>query len=223
MRGWVLLVLGTLAAGCGGKTVDDADPSDASGDAVADGGADATPDAPEPSLVTCTGPGQCALVSVTCCGTCSVPTLADYTAVHRDQTAKHYARVCGPEPFGCPPCVPIENDDSLQAWCRFSTSSGGGGRPAGTCTAVDVREEPVSACETDADCVLRHSPCCEPCEATRDDLVALNPASMDAYRREVCAGGEGCPKCATSYPSDARASCNPKTKHCEVTWRLVGG
>lgn len=218
MRAFAFLFVTALASACGGRTVDESTASDAS----ADGSADAVVDA-APNLVTCTGPGQCALVPVTCCGTCSVPALADYTAVHERKTAEHFARVCGPEPVACPGCAPMKLDDSLQAWCRFPSGGGGGGRPAGTCTAIDVREEPVSACATDADCVLRHSPCCEPCDEVREDLVALTPSSIEAYRRAVCVGDEACPRCASRYPADARAMCNPTTKHCEVAWVDFGG
>jgi hypothetical protein len=113
--------------------------------------------------------------------------------------------VCGPEPVGCPACAPLIADHSVQAWCVASK-----------CDAIDVRKLPLSACATDADCVLRHSPCCEPCEDSPHDLVALNPTQVEAYRKNVCVGDEACPRCASRYPADTFAVCDPATKHCRV-------
>lgn len=183
---------------CGGKTLDVGDEPDAAADTG--GGGDTAPD-----LTKCTGPNTCSLVPTTCCGSCSQPTTENMTAVTKGLEGEHSKRVCGGGAVACPECAPLIPDDSVQAWCVASR-----------CKAVDVRKEPVSACATDADCILRHSPCCEPCEENPYDLVALNQTQIEAYRKNVCSGDETCYRCAARYPADAFAVCDPATKHCRV-------
>lgn len=213
MRLSILLGLSTLLLACGGKTLE-VDPGFDSGTVDDAATTDTAPD-----LAWCLGAGDCSLLPKTCCGSCSTPTVADMVAVRKGNESKYRDLVCGPTPPACPECAPYIADDSLQAWCIFGSGGGsGGGAPAGRCTAVDVRKEPVSACSTDTDCMLRHSSCCEPCDARRDDLVALSRSSIDAYRSKVCTGTETCSRCMTSYPSDALARCDTVTRHCVVEW-----
>lgn len=223
MRLIFALALSTLLLGCGGKTLVGVDPTDDAATSTDVAGDSAAGDSGVPSNWTrCTGAGQCALVAKTCCGSCGAPTTADMAAVRKGNESVYRDLVCGPTPPPCPECAPYIADDSLQAWCVFG-GGGGGGTPAGRCTAIDVRTERVSACATDADCVLRHSSCCEPCEERRDDLVALNPSSIEAYRGNVCVGDEACYRCASRYPVDARARCDSATRHCVVDWVDVAG
>lgn len=204
-----LIFLCLTFLGCGGKTLQEE---------PADGG---TSDAPSSDTglpvdwTSCSGPGQCVITARTCCGTCGEPTLGDMTAVRADRESSYRTSVCGTEPVACPGCASMKLDDSLQAWCLLGPS---GSAPPGKCTAVDVRTEPVSACATDADCILRHSSCCEPCDERRDDLVALARGSIEAYRSKVCVGDEACSRCMSRYPADAIARCDAVKKHCVVTW-----
>lgn len=210
----VPFVFSVLLVACGGKTLDEGEPT-------TDAGVDAAPTTDSgisADWTSCTGPGQCAVVAKTCCGACSGPSLANSVALRTGFESKYRDSVCGPVPPGCPECAPFIADDSIQAWCQFGAAGGGGGAPAGKCTVVDVRTESVSACTTDADCMLRHSSCCEPCEERRDDLVALTPAGLEAYRSKVCVGDETCSRCASRYPFDARARCDAATRHCVVDW-----
>jgi len=223
MRITLVLGLTTLLMACGGKTLE-VGPADDSGTGSDTASDSAATDSGVPvDWTSCTGPGQCALIAKTCCGSCGSPTTADMFAVRKGNESKYRDMVCGPVPPGCPECAPYIADDSLQAWCQFGGGSGGGGAPAGKCTAIDVRTETVSACATDDDCILRHSSCCEPCEERRDDLVALGRSSVEAYRSKVCVGDETCYRCMSRYPVDARARCEPKTKHCVVEWLDMAG
>jgi hypothetical protein len=197
------LLLGILLMACGGKTLDVDEVSDAASDTGGSSDSGAADTARD--LAKCTGPNTCSLVPTTCCGTCSQPTTENMTAVTRGLEAEHSKLVCGDGPVGCPACAPLIPDGSVQAWCVASR-----------CKPIDVRKEPVSTCATDADCMLRHAPCCEPCDESPYDLVALNPTKVEAYRASVCAGDETCSKCLSRYPADTVAVCDPATKHCRV-------
>lgn len=204
-----------LLAGCGAKTAESSPGDDAGADGGPDGATDSGIDAGE-DLTFCTGPGQCAVTPITCCGTCSAPTLGDTKAVRKDKLAVDRSLVCGPTPPPCPGCAVLKLDDSIQAVCRFGGGGGGGGAPAGKCTAIDVRKEPVSACETDADCMLRASSCCDVCAPTRDQIIALASTAVPAWRAQVCVGDEVCPRCISVPPPGIAAQCDPATKHCRV-------
>ncbi|MBK7396505.1 MAG: hypothetical protein IPJ34_09455 [Myxococcales bacterium] len=213
MRTLVLAL--AFLVGCGAKT------SETNPD---DGGTDGGSDTPTSDtaidvgvdLTFCTGAGQCAVTPITCCGTCSSPTLGDTKAVRKDKVAIDRSLTCGPTPPPCPGCAVMKLDDSIQAVCRFGGGGGGGGAPAGRCTAIDVRTEPVSACETDTDCVLRSSGCCDECAPTRDQIIAINTKAIPSWRAEVCVGDEVCSRCLTKPPPGIAATCDPATKHCRV-------
>jgi hypothetical protein len=161
-------------------------------------------------LTSCTGPGKCSLVPKTCCGNpCGAPTPATYESVTKGSEGAHHNLVCGSSPpecpaYGCPAPLP---EASVMALCRGTTLR---------CEAVDIREDPVSACATDDDCVLHYSSCCQPCEAPLTDLVALAKTQIESFRKYVCVGDEVCSKCMTYYPAGMTAYCEPATKHCGV-------
>ena len=190
-------------AACEGqvRTADNLDASytDAGADAAVEGGAlDAA------SLGNCAEPGECALVTRTCCGVCGAPAVTDMASVRWDETEAHRNSVCGGGPVPCPACAAMLNPN-LGALCRASH-----------CAAVDVRTDSVSNCTQDADCMLRYGlSCCEMCSGTESMLTAFR---KDALRDlTTCAPNEGaCPPCVPTYPSNARARCNAQTRHCEV-------
>lgn len=199
-RGGFLLALATL--GCGGKTLIEEPPADASPSdgAVTDGGADFT---------RCTGPGTCTLARKTCCDTCDAVNLETRVGIARSSYDAYLAGLCTGA-TGCPPiaCDRIA-EPNVQAWCRPSAD---GSR----CAAVDVRSESISACTTDADCMLRYDECCEPCEERFERVIALNRTSGALYREMVCTGTEICARCLAPYPAGTIAVCDPSTKHCRV-------
>lgn len=198
------LLLGLLLVACGGKTLEDVQ-SNTDGGTDSGSVSDTAPADTAPDLRSCSGPGSCSLVPTTCCGTCSQPTTENMTSVTKGRESEWSKGVCGPEPVGCPACAPAIFDGSVQAWCV-----------ANTCTAIDVRKESVSTCETDADCALRYKDCCEPCEENPFDLIALNPTKVPEYLAKICVGDETCSRCAARYPADSSAVCDPVTKHCRV-------
>lgn len=197
------LVLALLALTACEAQVREPDPVDASyTDAARD--ADAADAADAASLGNCSQPGECALVSRTCCGVCGAPAVNDMASVRWDEIEAHRSSVCGGGPVPCPACATMTNPN-LGALCRASQ-----------CAAVDVRTDSVSSCARDADCMLRYGlSCCEMCSGTDAMLTAFR---KDALRDlTTCAPNEGaCPPCVPTYPTGARARCNAQTRHCEV-------
>jgi hypothetical protein len=157
------------------------------------------------ATIACAGPGTCALVNASCCGVCGQPTLRDVMTIASAERGRHVWRICGTLSPICPDCH-TEPNPHLTATCR-----------AGACVAVDVRNDELGACATDADCMLRFgTACCEPCQDFVGSLTAFARARANDVIR--CGPGEGvCPECVPIYPHGARAVCNPRTKHCEVS------
>jgi hypothetical protein len=212
MRNELLVALSlSFAAACNAQLRDeaalDAGSSDGGGssrDAQAADGGGRVEAGPRPE--TCAGPGICTIAARTCCGVCGAPTLSDVVALRWDRTEEYRNGVCGGAgPVPCPACASMENPH-LTAVCRAST-----------CAAIDVRLDDVSACASDADCMLRYGTgCCERCGSGSE--TQLTAFRRDALRVVVrCLPNEGaCPECVATYPPNARAACNARTKHCEV-------
>ena len=92
-----------------------------------------------------------------------------------------------------------------------------GGRPVcrkGMCEVIDVQLDPISACQTDDDCIARSDGCCDAC-AGGGSFIALRKDKVEDYRGMVC-GKSKCAQCATSKGPKAR--CHPTRKHCLVVW-----
>lgn len=188
------LVAGSLVVlawgGCGGSTT--------RGTPAPDGGAS--------SWAGCGGPGECAARVPGCCGVCGAPTLSDVRGVNVAREAEFRADTCDdPNPL-CPGCA-TELVPDLVAFCE-----------SGQCVAHDLREEDLSACVKDSDCVLRDAACCEACVADPHGLVALAMGRLGTYRDLVCRPGQACPACAPVPPEGWVATCGAGG-HCEVTER----
>jgi hypothetical protein len=185
-----------VVAACGSRTLDNGGASDASTD-----GADAYGD-----FSKCDATTVCMLATPGCCGTCGPVTLASYVAIDASQASAFHSATC-PAPEPCPNCATIPDPNYLAA-CR-----------SGECTAIDLRNDAMSACATDADCRLRWGgECCE-CGAAPYQLVALASASEPALDAILCAPATSCTRhCAPMpYPTDKKAVCNPTTLHCAVS------
>ncbi len=176
-------------ASCGGSTtINDQD-----------GGAGASP------WADCAGPGECVALTPGCCGVCGAPTLSDVVGVNEDELAAFHAATCtDPNPM-CPECATAV-EPNLVAFCKASR-----------CAPIDIRNDAVSACTTDDDCMLRDPDCCEACAVAPFDLVAIAKDKADAYRSEVCRPAESCPACAPIYPTGYAAICGA-AKHCAVVF-----
>ena len=162
-------------------------------------------------LGACDGPGTCTLFATNCCGGYCDPnaSLSGFKAVNATKVSELEQLICDPNGVVCAGCASMDNPDYL-ALCR-----------SGECTAVNLREDSLSACQLDDDCRLRWgSSCCESCGGgSEQNLIAYNKnANLEA---EVCEpNGGACPPCAPpAYPPHLLPLCGAD-KHC--TWTIVG-
>lgn len=162
-------------------------------DAVSDTGTDA----PGPTWTACAVPSDCTLAANTCCGVCGQPTIDDVDGIHVADWDAHYATVCDdPDPL-CPGCASMPNP-WLLAECADAA-----------CTATDVRTDPVTACTTDDECVLRTPECCT-CgsDFIPEQLIALRADAEGEWRSRVCDPDTDCATCEPEYPGYVRAACS---------------
>lgn len=186
---WMLLACGTspdLGAG------------DAGGDAGDVGGGAVT-------WNVCQQPSQCVLQPKGCCASCidSVETL---DGVHKDQQQTHRDAVCpNPGQSICPACATMLNPNLL-ATCGAEQR----------CAVVDVRQQSLSNCVADSDCVLRVPDCC-PCGADLAAwrLIAIHKDRQTDYAALVCDANAVCAQCAPLYPTTVQAVCG-SDNHCVV-------
>ncbi|MBI4951099.1 MAG: hypothetical protein HY908_03635 [Myxococcales bacterium] len=156
----------------------------------------------------CSGAGQCALRSESCCGQCGAATPGDMIGVHQDFLDDYAAAYCAN--VDCPGCF-MPQDPNLFSYCE-----------AGHCVAADVRALELAACNSAADCTLRWGlECCEGCGlAPAEGLVAVNASAVGTLSTLVCAPGWGCLECLVQYPPGAMATCS--AGRCEVVFVTPG-
>lgn len=148
----------------------------------------------------CTQPSECVVVPMTCCGVCGAPATGDVTAIRKDAQSARTERC---KTALCPACAQRPNP-ALVATCR-----------SGRCEVVDIAaSDPVSHCQSAADCRVRVSACCE-CggDTSPYTLIAIASSSEQAYTLLVCAPNAACAACAPLYPSNVSASC-AQSGHC---------
>jgi hypothetical protein len=157
-----------------------------------------------PYSVTCSGPGDCVLEALSCCGACASATASSFTAVERGQESIFSTYEC-PTAEPCAPCTAPFQDLNIEAFCQ-----------SGVCEVADVRTDAVSTCSVDSDCIPRAGSCCEcPIPPGPNAVVAIRGDQKDAYAAQVCAPGEVCPSCAAHY--QVTASCDQASHHCVVS------
>jgi hypothetical protein len=155
----------------------------------------------------CDAPGDCLLHAATCCGVCGEPAVSDSFGVNYALINSYHAKLCK-DVTTCPACKEQPNP-SLSAFCR-----------GGQCQVIDVHQDTISGCTTDADCVLRQgNQCCDCGTADASQYVAISAAGQAEFESQVCGHGVGaCTKgCAGAPPSTIGAVCDGATKHCKVT------
>jgi hypothetical protein len=149
-----------------------------------------------PDFTSCDVPSDCVLAANSCC-VCGVPELSNMTSVNVESADDYYTSICSMEPVcGCPTAL----NPNLLATCDD-----------GMCRAVDVRQDPSSACTDDADCRVRVRECCE-CggDTSPGSLIGVGPGN--AYDQLVCDPRAACAECAPSYPPEATTRCD--AGHC---------
>jgi hypothetical protein len=163
----------------------------------------------QPEWTSCDGPGQCTIRQATCCDTCGPRTLGGVVAIRNDSVEPVSEALCEYEcndQQSCPAISCAAATEHVTAVCRTDF-----------CEAVDIREDELSACATDADCTLRWGiTCCEQCAAFPGNIGLVAARKTPSLSDELCDPNFTCPPCAPPpYPPDAAAVCNAKG-HCEV-------
>jgi hypothetical protein len=162
----------------------------------------------------CGGPGECVLTPRGCCGTgCEPVELSEFVGINASYLSAYSGRAA---------CQAV---DCAPVGCPYPTTPGTANRPsfaalcvAGRCTAVDIRQNDLTACSADEQCYLRWgSACCEPCGGgPESDIVAFSHTAD--FFGALCGQNSGCPKCASGQiPSDVMPACNDQG-HCVVKY-----
>lgn len=173
-------------------------------------GKDAGTDAKEADAnvepTACDEPADCVVTSVSCCGSCGVPTRDDITAVHVDDLEAHRAAACGDE-WTCPACAAMP-DPTLFATCANKR-----------CEVVDLLAVDAGQCVEATDCIVRATACCE-CGADTSigNVVAINASRRSEYEALVCPMDVACPECAPVYDPRSSASCDTTRGVCQIDW-----
>lgn len=160
-------------------------------------------------LFECRIPTDCQLIAKTCCGWCGEATLADVMSVNREHAGEYSPSLCEPNTV-CLDCEAQPNPNLLSD-CQQSDT-------ANRCAAIDVRQDAISACQSDSDCRLALPSCCA-CTADYGDwhnLVAINVDSYYALQRLTCGYADTlCEVCPDDSELDPYARCS-EDGHCFV-------
>lgn len=218
--GVIGFVVVAVAVACGGSTSGDGSGTGGSGTGGSGTGGSATGGTAGSAasggtgnvsgLTACDAPGTCDLFATNCCGGYCDPNapLSGWQAVNSEKVSALEAQICQGD-IACPGCVSYDNPSYL-ALCR-----------SGKCSAVNLRNDELSACKSHDECRVRWgSDCCESCGAPdQETLIAYN--KNVSLEQHVCDPKSGaCPPCAPPpYPSYILPICGGDG-HC--TWTLVG-
>jgi hypothetical protein len=150
-----------------------------------------------PNMDSCMVPTDCALIAPGCCGGCEPLNDRSFISVNQPSYSFFAAKCAGVSCAACPP-LPA----GVYATGRYFVP----GCENGECTVVDIRQTPLTECQTSDDCYLRMGAhCCELCGG--EGVVALNRrASLSPL---ICGSTPvACPTCASIIPPGFTASCN---------------
>jgi hypothetical protein len=129
-------------------------------------------------FTVCSSSSECGLLDRECCH-CTPGTRESLIAVNLTLGLDRCALV------SCTTCPPFEDPD--RAWFGASCAEG-------HCRLVDAKREPITECETDADCTLRRGmACCESCDPDPANVISVNLAKH--FSELVCGGPAACDDC----------------------------
>ena len=141
---------------------------------------------------TCNQMTDCELRSPSCCGACEPIEASSLVAVNHAAPTTTCNLNCG----ACPPVPPNESTSRYFIPACI----------AHRCAVVDIRESPITECETTTDCTLRNTAaCCNRCGASGDP-IAYN-TSIDQVTA-FCGGTLlPCPACVGGIPQGFITEC----------------
>jgi hypothetical protein len=161
----------------------------------------------------CDGPGQCVLLPAGCCGTMCEPTpLSQFVGVNAKYIGEYGKRCelvdCAPPACPVPPPGGPANVPFYTAVCQ-----------AGRCTAVDIRQNQLTACTDSTQCFLRWgAECCQICGGGPASYGIVAFSKQADIQGTLCGSMFACDACAPpEFPDDVTAVCN-QTGHCDVLY-----
>jgi hypothetical protein len=179
---------------------DTPDPGDGGTIAVVDDAGTSAPDATAP-IGECETHQDCVLIDRGCCAACPPAPKESVLAVP-EARAEELRRAQCASPVSCGSCPPANYDplaDRVVAACI-----------EGACTTLDLREEELTRCSDDDDCVVRGEGCCAACAAQPSSAIAIRADADDALL--AC---DPAPPCNTCRPAALEAFC-ASDGHCAV-------
>ena len=149
----------------------------------------------------CQRDADCTLTSAECCGACDPVTDHDLLALNAAHLADYSASKPCASAGACLPCASVGETTATRKYFRAVCV-------AGQCSALDVRQSPLTACVDASDCSLRNGVAC--CQSCMEGFVAVNTSA------NFCPdGNDPCPKCAIALPDQALfAAC--VDGHCQL-------
>lgn len=143
---------------------------------------------------------DCEVVTAGCCQACEPISGEQLYAANTAHTGDEHLAQC-PEEAPCLPCTSDPDAESTGKYFRATCESG-------QCVVRDVRNSPITACETAANCELRAGlACCPNCAA---EFIAVNGST------NFCPDGqEPCGLCLALSPEGFGVDC--VDRHCVVT------
>jgi len=150
-----------------------------------------------PNLDACSVSTDCTLINASCCGGCEPANDRTFIAVNNQSYSTFSAKCALVDCVACPP-VPI----GVATTSRYFIAT----CQSGECTVADIRQTPLTECQTTDDCYLRNGAhCCEQCSG--EGIVALNRrASLSPL---ICGSGPiACPACVSIIPPGYSTTCS---------------
>jgi hypothetical protein len=148
-------------------------------------------------VYACEQNADCDVRSASCCGG------ADPIAVNGAFLDEWMYQNCWPPP-GCPPPPPPALGPQAAAICE-----------AGRCTAIDLRQDPMTACSSPDDCVMRKLDCCN-CGDASTTTIAIALSQELAYVHLACDPGTECDSCVHIFDPGYKTDC--LEGNCVLLW-----
>ena len=159
-----------------------------------------------PNMDVCTTPADCMLAGSGCCGGCSNADRSAFVALNK-KFEREYTRTRGCQSVTCGACATV---DELSTTSQYFVSTCQNGQ----CVVVDIREDAITECQADSECMLRGgSACCEDCDSAQ--LIAVSSSANISPL--LCPVPLPCAKCSSPIAPDFAAAC--RSNRCTVTRR----
>jgi hypothetical protein len=125
------------------------------------------------------------LAGAGCCGPCDGPGLTPHDFIAYNGKYAQQVQICGD--VACGACPEPDGEGSYKYFIADCVK--------GRCVVEDLRNSPLTSCEHDTDCDLRHgNRCCEACASGSDDTISVR--SDGSFEELVCGGTPAaCPPC----------------------------